>query len=208
MQGVFASVGFIRNVWEGRPAAPENGGRFAAGSLEVWRLGLTSLPLEGLGRRCRPGERNAPNGATGDAVGPIGPMGRRRWGPSPHTPGRRVPRRRKGPQGTGHFAVRPCGPLYRAHPLRPFRFPACGSTPSICNQSAQSAVPLRRVGRGGRRGRANRAFPAVVKGRVDGGGRPRRIARTLCVFAEKGRLCLRTSTLPNKVGFGRIGGNQ
>ena len=189
MQGVFASVGFIRNVWGGAACGPGERrplrGR-KLGSLEAWKFGFTSLPLKGLGRRCRPGERNAPNGATGDAVGPIGPIGRWRWGPSPHPPGRRVPRRRKGPQGTGHFAVRPCGPLYRAHPLRLFRFPACGSTPSICNRSAQSAVPLRRVGRGGRRGRANRAFPAVVKGRVDGGDRPRRIARTLCVFAEKG----------------------
>ena len=39
-------------------------------------------------------------------------------------------------------------------------------------QSADSAGPLYRAG--------------IVKGRVDGGGRPRRIARTLCVFAEKG----------------------
>ena len=28
------------------------------------------------------------------------------------------PRRHEGTQGTGHFTVRPCGPLYRARPLR------------------------------------------------------------------------------------------
>ena len=55
MQGVFASVGFIRNVWGGAACGPGErrplrGRRL--GSLEAWRLGW------------------------------------RRWGPSPHAPGR------------------------------------------------------------------------------------------------------------------------
>ena len=47
-------------------------------------------------------------------------------------------------------------------------------------------------------------LPSVVKGRVDGGDRPRRIARPLCVFAEKGRgqaskhPSLQTSTKPRR----------
>ena len=32
------------------------------------------------------------------------------------------PRKHEGTQGTGHFTVRPCGPLYRTHPLRLCRF--------------------------------------------------------------------------------------
>ena len=32
-----------------------------------------------------------------------------------------APRRHEGTQGPGHFTVRPCGPHYRAHPLRFYR---------------------------------------------------------------------------------------
>ena len=67
------------------------------------------------------------------------------------------PRRRKGQQGFGHFTVRPFGPHYRAHPLLLFHFPsspACGGTPPICPQSAESAVSLHRP-----RGRAQASKP-------------------------------------------------
>ena len=137
-----AYAGGYLQVWDllgmcgrGRPAAaPENGGRFAAGSLEVWRLG----GLAGGGGGQAPTPRGAQEVQEVQEIQERPPSGRRtRPCPSRQQwcPGKVFPRRRKGAQGTGHFAVRPCGPLYRAHPLRRFRFPllrpACGSTPPI-----------------------------------------------------------------------------
>ena len=51
----------------------------------------------------------------------------------------------KGTQGPGHFTVRPCGPHYRAHPLRFSRFPG---------KAAQEIQEMQEIQDGGFAGRA------------------------------------------------------
>ena len=156
-----------------RPPAPSR----PTGRLEVWKLGHQPRPSP---RRGAPASRESPE-----------PPARRLARPGQARP-QDVPSRVQGvPTPCRGVGQRPTplapNPLFLSpFPLSPLcplcspcapcgessGSPAGGSRPLICPNLRNRRFPRRRA--------------SIEKGRVDGGDRPRRIARTLCVFAENG----------------------